>query len=165
MCTDTAIHRRQAGQECSWTITECETTAAPRFTTPLFGLFIVCCPPMPFSSLSGIYKSCYHFYLCPVILCCHGLMLFWFPFYKLYLKTQVISASAVAQLVPLCLWGYHLEWQWSAQPNKQRMMRLLKNPPWVDFSCEFHTKRQNLDIKTIQNQKIVNKTTLFQRFF
>lgn len=141
MCTDTAIHRRQAGQECSWTNTDCETTAAPRFTTPLFGLFIVCCPWCLFPLYLSIYQSCHHFYLCLVILCCHARVSVWFPFSILHLLTVMSKFNFCSQLVLS-----HRRFEVTVQ--KQSSLQKRINIEWCGFlnpiqgglSCQGHTK-------------------------
>lgn len=160
MCTDTAIHRRQAGQECSWTNTDCETTAAPRFTTPLFGLFIVCCPWCLFPLYLSIYQSCHHFYLCLVILCCHARVSVWFPFFSILpLLTMASKFNFCSQLVLSSLWGYCSETQLITETSKRRMMWLLEpHPGWSFLSGSY--KRWGLDIDTLHNQKNVHKTKL-----
>lgn len=88
MCIDTALHRRQ-GQECSWTNTDCETTASPCFTTPVWIIQSVV-SDFSFSTWHQPALLCLAFGL--VTLCYHAL----------------VATSAMAQLVPSSVEAYIL---------------------------------------------------------
>lgn len=159
MCTDTAIHRRQAGQECSWTNTDWNYSCSSFHHSPVWIIHsLLSLMPFPPLSLylpvmpSLLFVSCHSLLsrprvgLVPLLLC------------VTFGNWRVNSPSAL--ILFYRLWGYCSQTQLVTETSKHRMMWLLEpHPGWSFLSGSY--ERWGLDTHTLHNQKMSTKQNYF----